>query len=300
MTRRRRKTLDDEGVKALKVKAARYAEPDPEMLGHYIRVGSSGKKTSVVVARDPNGKQVWETVGDLSLLKIAEAREKARQVIQNIQGGSDRVGPQSFQQVYENWLKRYVEQKGLRSADNIKAYFKKHVLDHWGGREFTSIHRGDVAKLLDGIEDSAGPVAADKVLAHISKLCRWYQSRSRDYVSPVVSDMRRSNPTERARKRILNDNELRTVWKAAEANGAFGAFVRLSLLTAQRREKVAAMRWQDIAIDGTWSIPAEKREKGNAGELVLPEIALDIIKAQSRIIDNPYVFAAHGGSYRTG
>ena len=37
--------------------------------------------------------------------------------------------------------------------------------------------------------------------------------------------------------------------------------IRLCLLTAQRRTKVAAMRWQDITLDGEWTIPREHREK---------------------------------------
>jgi hypothetical protein len=34
----------------------------------------------------------------------------------------------------------------------------------------------------------------------------------------------------------------------------------------------------------------EPREKGNAGALALPQIALDIIEAQPEIDGNPYVF----------
>ena len=83
-------------------------------------------------------------------------------------------------------------------------------------------------------------------------------------------------------------------------NGLFGAFIRLLLLTGQRREKVAAMRWQDIGIDGTWNIPAENREKGNANELVLPEVAIEIIKAQPRFADNPFVFAGRNNSHFGG
>ena len=107
-------------------------------------------------------------------------------------------------------------------------------------------------------------------------------------------------PNERARERILSDDEISAVWKVAEANGKFGAFVRLALLTAQRREKVAAMRWQDVAVDGVWTIPSEAREKGNARELVLPQAAVEIIKAQPRFADCPYVLAGRGGGYFRG
>ena len=85
------------------------------------------------------------------------------------------------------------------------------------------------------------------------------------------------------------------LWAAAEDNSTFGAFVRLALLTAQRRQKLAEMRWQDVTIDGAWDIPTEDREKGNGGALVLPEVALDIIRARPRL--NPYVFAGRDGPF---
>jgi integrase len=62
-------------------------------------------------------------------------------------------------------------------------------------------------------------------------------------------------------------------------------------LTGQRREKVATMRWQDVSLDGVWTIPAEAREKGNARELVLPEAALQVIRSRPRLESNPYIFA---------
>jgi hypothetical protein len=37
-----RKSLTDKGVAALEPRATRYAFPDPEMRGHYVRVQPSG------------------------------------------------------------------------------------------------------------------------------------------------------------------------------------------------------------------------------------------------------------------
>jgi len=65
-----RKTLSDKGVAALKPRAQRYAFPDPELRGHFVRVQPSGSRTFVTVARDPNGKQVWTTIGAADVLKI--------------------------------------------------------------------------------------------------------------------------------------------------------------------------------------------------------------------------------------
>lgn len=51
------------------------------------------------------------------------------------------------------------------------------------------------------------------------------------------------------------------------------------------------MRWEDVTVDGAWTIATELGEKGNAGALELPDMALEIIRAQNRIEGNPYLFA---------
>jgi integrase len=130
-------------------------------------------------------------------------------------------------------------------------------------------------------------------------ICNWHQTRNEDYVSPVVKGMRRTNPKARARARILDDAEIREVWRAAEANGTFGAFIRVALLVAQRRDKMLAMRWEDI-VDGEWRIPSKDREKGTAGSLLLSDAALAIINAQPRLASNSYVFAGNGTGFIQG
>jgi integrase len=254
-----------------------------------------GAKSFVAVSRDPRGKQVWHTIGSTELYKVEEARELARTAIKAIKAGESRAGPQSFEAVAELWLERHVEAKGLRTALQIRQYLNLHILTEWKSRDFEAIRRSDVAALLDKIQDSSGPVAADKVLAHISSLCNWYAARNDKYSSPIVRGMSRSNARGRARERILSDDELRAVWKQAETNGGFGAFIQLLLLTGQRRDKVVKMKWDDLTADGTWIIATEPREKPNAGELVLPQVALDIINAQPRLVGNPYVCAGRGG-----
>ena len=87
-----RKTLSDKGVAALKPRASRYAFPDPELRGHYVRVQPSGAKSFVAVTVGPDGKQVWSTIGSADLFTIEEAREKAREAIKRVACGSPRYG----------------------------------------------------------------------------------------------------------------------------------------------------------------------------------------------------------------
>jgi integrase len=291
----RRKTLTDAGVNALTPRPSPY--PDPELPGHYIRSRPSGIKTFVAVARAPNGRQVWHTIGPSTLYTIAVARERARTAMLAIREG--RGAPEPFEQVAENWYKRHVEAKGLISAPDLRSCLDRQLIPAWRGRDFSSIRRGDVAGLLDSIEDTNGPVAADFALAVFRMLANWYASRNEDYASPIVKGMRRTNPKARARSRVLSDDELREVWRVAKANGTFGAFIRVALLTAQRREKLVTMKWADLERD-EWIIQRAEREKGTAGSLVLPDAALNIINSQPRFASNPYVFAGIGGGYIQG
>jgi integrase len=302
--RERRRGLSDRQVAALPRGTRRYTVADPELRGHYVRVPPKGPNVFAAVARDPYGKQVWATLGSADVLKVDEARAKAREAIRRIKAGLAAFEPppvkaDSFLAIAESWVKRHVAATGLRSHAEIERALAKYVLPHWGDREFAGIRRSDVARLLDHIEDSHGARQADLVLAYVRKIANWHASRHDEYVSPFVRGMRRAQPVKR--ERILDDGELRAIWMATEANGTFGALVRMLLLTAQRAAKVAGMRWQDVKLDtGVWEIPSEAREKGNAGSLKLPQMALDIIKAQPRLAANDFVFAGRGDGHFVG
>jgi integrase len=291
----RRKLLTDEGVAALKPKSKRYAHPDPELPSHYIRVTPSGSKSFIVVVRDREGNQKWETIGKFPTYPIDAARKRAGEIIRARREG--RSAPESFEVVSSKWMDLHCKARGLRSVYGINRLLQL-MLREWTGRQFASIGRSDVTRLLDKIEEKNGRRQANYCLAIFSSMANWFTAREDDYRSPIVKGMRRGTTTKR--DRILNDDELRAIWKAAEANGTFGALIRVLLLTGQRREKVASMRWEDISIDGTWTIPTEDREKGNAGSLVLPALALDIIKAQPRFESNPYVFASRVSGHVKG
>jgi integrase len=233
------------------------------------------------------------SVGNASHLDIEDARKKARSIILAIKDGRDATGPQSFAAVSDQWFKRHVDAKGLISANAIRGYFDRHFLPEWSGRNFESIRRADVVRMLDTIEDRSGASAATHALAYLSGVCSWYALRNENYSSPIIRGMRRTSSKERARKRILDDDEIRTLWKAT---GNIGDLTKLLLLTAQRRDKVASMKWADISND-TWSVPNCDRQKGTGGDLVLPGMALDIINARPRYTSNPHVFAARGNAY---
>src|SRR5258708_7175821 len=105
-----RKSLSDRGVAALRPRAKRYALPDPELRGHYVRVTPNGQRSFVAVSRSPTGKQIWTTIGDAGIFKIDDARNQAREIIKRVRAGLPPVEAKtdSFADVAATWIKRHV------------------------------------------------------------------------------------------------------------------------------------------------------------------------------------------------
>jgi integrase len=295
--RQRRKKLTDRMVAALPRRRKRHFFPDPEMPGHGVRVLPDGPSSFYVIARDRFGKQRWVRLGGTAEMSIEQSRERARTVIRRLKDGLEPfepppVQPDTVADVVANWLRRHVEAKGLRRGGEMRRLLEKHVIPIWGERAFADIRRSDIARLLDAIEDRHGAWIADAVLSTLRAVASWYASRHDTYVPPFTKNMRRVPAQDRKRKRFLSDDELRAVWKTAEAeDSTLSALVRVLLLTGQRREKCANMKYDDVAPDGTWTIPTAPREKGNPGTLKLPPLAVKIIRSRPHFASNQYVFA---------
>ena len=298
-----RKRLTEEGVAKLKPPPAgkQLDYFDTHTPGLVLRVNYGGAKVwralYYVKKHDKDGKRITvPTTFKLNrypLLNLKDARKAASAFILDPQKALAHADTGSFKQVADNFIKRHVEANKLRSQPEIERCFKKYIYPAWEHRAFRELMRDDVTTLLDKVEDNHGKRQADIVLAIVRKMMNWHATRT-DYVPPIVRGMGRYKPKERRGQRWLNDDEIRALWKASDGMGTFGAIMKTLLLTAQRKDKVASMRWDDLK-DGVWTIPAEAREKGTAGALKLPKLALDIIAAQPRLANNPYVFAVGGG-----
>jgi hypothetical protein len=268
-----KKKLTEEGVARLKPpRTGQIDYFDSYLPGLILRVNYGGKKSwkalHYLKRLDRNGKRVsiptTHTLGRYPILNLKQARQKARDFLADPQKGLAQASVGSFGEVADEYLKRHVEAKKLRTAVEIKRMLDKLVLPAWQGRAFRELKRSDVIKLLDGIADENGARTADLVLAVIRSMANWYQSRNDDYTSPVVRGMARSKPAERARHRILDDDEIRAVWAACADLGTFGAILKILLLTGQRRDKVVTVKWEDV-VDGEWRIRTRRAKSPTPG-----------------------------------
>ena len=271
---------------------------DGAMAGFGLMVTASGHASFVCQYRSGRRSHRMSLKSGLTL---QDARREAKKLLGDVARGGDplaerqkaaRAGDDTLRSIAEAYIER--EAKSVRSMSQRRAVLVRHVYPRLGARPIGEIKRSDIVRLLDKIDDERGPVAADQTLAFIRRIMSWHASRSDEFRTPIVRGMARTKPGERARQRILTDNELRAVWKAAEVStGIFGPFVQFLLLTATRRTEAAQMARSELAGD-VWAIPQE-RYKARL-ELVIPltPLALGVLDRLPQIAGSKVVFTNDG------
>jgi integrase len=235
-------------------------------------------------------------------LNADEADEAARAYYKSPAKFEPRAEAKTFRDIADNWLKRHVDHNKLRSGADIRRELTKYCYPKWGNRPISTIRRADVYELMDHISDNNGPAQADSVLSNIRQVMNWHAERDEGFHNPITRKMKGPyKPV--ARERFLSNDEIRRLWEVCGDFGTYGALLKVLLLTGQRREKVASMKWSDLT-DGVWTIATAPGkmgkpggEKGNAGRLKLPPMALEVINAQPRVSDYIFPGPQRAGSF---
>ena len=281
---------------------------DTEIKGFEARCLSSGTLAYSFRYRNIKGQRRRLALGLHGNVTPDEARDGAKKAAGLVADGRDpsaerekakAASANTLNLVLDEFLARHVRNKErpLRSAREIERAFRKYVRGEIGDLSIYDLARRDIVRLLDTIEDRNGAVMADRVLAYLRKAFNWHATRDDSFNTPVVKGMARTRPAERARSRILDDAELRDVWRALDTLGdqapeCFPSLVRCLLLTAARRENAATMHAHEI-MDDLWIIPPEKFK--TKVEHVVP-ISAAVKTLIERRPKSGYVFSSDGGN----
>jgi integrase len=271
---------------------------DQNLRGFGLMVTTAGHKSFVVQYRKG---RVSSRMTIRNVLSLSDARREAKGVLGEVARGGDPLNDRRKQRaaqgntlraVAEEYLKR--EGKSLRSISQRRSHLERLVFPELGMRQIGDIKRTDITRLLDRIDDESGPVMADTVLAILRRVMGWHAARGDDFRSPIIRGMSRVKPRERARSRILTDDELRQVWTTAtEMDGPFPRLIRFLLLTAARRTEAASMTWGEI--DGSdWLLPASRNKTKQDHVRPLSKTAQSALAELPRITGRQYVFTADG------
>src|SRR5262249_20491570 len=227
--------------------------------GFGVRVTAAGARAFVLNYR-LRGREHRFTIGACTDWSVLKAVQEARKLRQRVDRGENPIDDRTpspatatVASILNDFVARYVRNPKQplreRTADEYESAFNRLVKPRNGKLSIYEVRRSHIIRMLDEIEDANGPVAADRTLAYVRKAFNWYATRDDQFNVPVVRGMARVKPKERARTRVLSDDEIRTIWPELAKAGTFGAFIKALLLTAQRRDEVAQMSRKEIGSD---------------------------------------------------
>jgi integrase len=316
-----KKTLTPITIAKLKAQAKRYEVSDGGCQGLRVVVFPSKHKSFIVRYRfrglqrkltvgpcldQGNGEGEPDTNPEIATpLSLVAARELATKALRLAKSGIDPTESKrrrkeeqraaeadTLQQVALEYLRR--EGVNLRTLDQRKADLAL-LYPTLGRLPLETIRRGQFARVFDSIADERGPVRADRALMATKVLLAWHANRS-EFISPLSGVKRRTSIADRARERVLSDDELRAVWITAERDPTpFGRYLMFTLLTAARRGESAGLKRAELSPDGAaWTIPAARYKTERDVMLPLSKAAQKIIASMPVHAGGDHVFSVSG------
>jgi integrase len=234
-------------------------------------------------------------------LGLYDAREKARSVLRELEGGRDPRAP------IENMPKRTLgELAELFARDYLPKETRPSTQKEWarlidvelkplvGDVDPAQVReaRARLREALDGIVTRGGGETANRLHVVAGRVISW--AVSRDLVDPAASavfaGLEKPAPTG-ARSRVLRDDEIRRLWPAIhDEPPREAAFWELAFRTGQRKGEIIAATFEQFAVPHEWRFIVKG---GREHWLGLPRQVDELLDRLSVLAGkSPYVFAS--------
>ena len=256
-----------------------------------------------------NGQTRRFTIGSADAVTLAGARRRARELKFRVLQGEDpqeekrraRDASKAEEFTVADLVSRYRASRHFSELRETTAYgytrqLKTRILPGLGARPVAEVTRADVQELLRQIaEDDGKKTMANRVRACLSAVLAFgVKDDDVPLETNVAADVAPYRAGERGRERYYSEAEIRALWHALDAEEPIaGALLKTLLLLGQRRGETSRMRWVDLSLDHTWTIPAKDAKANRTHVVPLSPQALDVIESIREITGgSPYVFAS--------
>ena len=270
--------------------------------GFGLRVTNAGHRSWICLYRHKGQKRRF-TIGTYPQLGLADAREKAKDVLWRAAKGEDPAAEkkrgrqaETFRDLAERYLDEHakVNKRSWKADRNI---ILKDLLPRFGFRKAAEISRREIREMLKAIGDRGAPIQANRTLEIVRRAFNW--AIAEDLVENNPCDHIPKPSPEKQRTRVLCAGEIRRLWTALDTRPPiFAAAYRLMLTTAQRSVEVLGATHHEIGADGWWTIPAGRVKNKIEHRIWLSEIARRILaEIEPYNKDSSYLLPSRAGGH---
>ena len=300
-------TLTERRIKAALAAgvARRHVLWSGDIPGFGLKLWPSGSASWIYLYRPKGARRGTPastlTLGGWPAVSLADARVAARIYAGKIAMGADPAAERRRQRAEPRRLlgkalddyDAYLHRRRLVKAEMTLSVLGRGLAPYLT-RDIESLSRTLLVLAIEALEADGKPGAADALRKAARSFLEWAVTRGLVAFNPLAGLRRpKSSRAERldgdTRKGpALEDAEIRAVWIAASRLGAFGGLVKLGLLSAMRRNELAALKWSDIESDRIVLYPTATKT-GVRHEIPLTSTMRSVLADQPRTT-SPLVF----------
>jgi integrase len=274
---------------------------DDTLPGFGIRLRRSGDvvRRQYVVQYRHAGATRRLLLGSADVLGVEQARAAAKKALGAVALGGDPQSEKAEKRERDTFTMKALAADYLKAkAKDVRARTMVESVRYLTSDYFKPLHnvpvekitRRDVAAQVLRIANESGATTGARARSQLSAMFSWGMQMGLCEINPVANTPEPKRGP--ARDRVLDDAELRSVWKAC-GDDDFGKVVRLLMLTGARRNEIGGMCWSEIA-QGMWTLPAARAKNGRAHTLPLSGLALSVIDSVPERAGRDQLFGQHG------
>ena len=274
---------------------------DSAITGLGVRILPGGSKTFWFQYRPQHGKRTPSgavmsravRIGPWPTVKLADARKRAHDLAGQVARGRDPAAErEETQRRASSTLRTLLAADGpyYRELEERDIVSRKVILSGLNrglyrllSQDVADLTRADFVAAIAAVKAAGKPGAAAELRKYCRGFLEWCVSSGCAHHN-VLAGLRtpKRSRAERLKAasnggRALSDDEIRTLWQAADSRSSFGALVRLALLTALRRGELAQIeRARDLTADRIVVRP-EHAKTGAQHEVPLTPLMREVI-----------------------
>jgi integrase len=270
---------------------------DDEVPGFGVRLRATGSKTFVFQYKT-GSKQRRLTLGPVATIGLAQARDTARDLYAKVRLGSDPAGEkaqarlkagETFAAVAAVYLRHQQQRLRPKSYVQLQRHLTRYAKPGLRGLLLEKVTKRDIAACISSVRTTSGLVSGNRTRATLSAFFTWAMGEGLIEANPVTGTNRAD---EKSRERVLDAAELRLIWNAL-GDDDLGVIMKLLMLSGQRANEIAALRFSEIRGD-TIVLPGERTKNGRSHTIPLSQTMRDILARQQPREGRDQVFGRRG------
>ncbi len=183
---------------------------------------------------------------------------------------------------------------GLRTRDERRRQLLQSLASHVG-QSMSELTRAHLQAIVDAKAGEGRKAYANRIRAALMAFTRW--AWERDYIHENIGAGIPRATKETARERVLDVTEVQAIWQATEEMGdLWRPFLRMLLLTCQRRGEILNLRWSELDLErGRIEVPGSRTKNGKPHITHLSAPALEALAClHEKRSESDWVFTTTG------